>query len=297
LAQEAHFTGAHTGFSHKYNTDDVLLRAVIVGLINSLNYQIYYENIISDTEVQTVRVPFFYAFSGDERFMQDYFSNWSDCAPSFIEGNYDPIPRGSVTLSGVNILAGNQTSRFVRGYYDKEENGELRRYNSYLNSIPVSMSFNVKILVDSTIDAFKINQEIMRVFYKTLVFRVSFSGTVVPSQAGFSESYVTDKLFEYTYGENSRITLSFDIEVETYFPIFDKKQEMFAGNKIEKVSVNVSPTSSASYNYTNGVAPSATASSSAVVDSTFGITDAAYSSNNSPGTPDADKLYNGDYWV
>ena len=302
MATEAHFTGAHTGFNHKYNTDDVLLRAVIVGLINSLNYQVYYENIISDTETQTVRVPFFYAFSGDERFMQDYFSNWSDCAPTFIEGNYDPIPRGSLTLGNVNIQSSNQTSRFVRGYYVKEEKGELLRYNSYLNSIPISMTFNVKILVDTTIDSFKINQEIMRVFYKTLVFRVNFGGVVVPSQAGFPESYVSDKLFEYTYGENNRITLSFDLEVETYYPIFDKKQEMFAGSRIEKLSYGVTATGgSSSFNYNDGTIPPST---SPINDNTLGISNASikkYPKGGSqpPGNPQEDpenSRYSGDYW-
>jgi len=239
MEPELHATGPHTGFTHKYNTDDVLLRAVIVGLVNSFNDQIYYENVISDTERQTVRVPFFYAFSGDERFLQDYFSNWSDCAPSFIEGNYDPIPRGSITLTGINILMANQTSRFVRGFFTREKDGELLRYNSYLNSIPVSLQFNVKILVDTALDAFKIQQEIMRVLYKTLVFRVNFAGSVVPSQAGLPETYTNDKQFEYTYGEQNRISLSFDIEVETYFPIFDKKQEMFAGSRIEQTTIGV----------------------------------------------------------
>jgi hypothetical protein len=230
-----------SGFSHKYNTDDVLIRAIIVGLINSLNEQIYITNVISDTVTQTVPVPFFYAFSGDERFLQDYFSDWSDCAPQFIEGNYDPIPRGSVQLSGLNVAAGNMTSRYVRGYHVKEEKGELLRYNSYLNSIPLNMTFKVDIVVDTTVDSFKIVQQIIKTFYKTLVFRVNFDGTVIPSQAGFTESYTINKLFEYTYGENSRITITFDIEVESYYPIFDPQQEMFAGTRINYFGAAVAP--------------------------------------------------------
>lgn len=230
-----------TGFDHKFNTDDVLIRSVIVSLINSLNEKITIVNTRGDNTFQTVPVPFFYAFSGDERFIQDYFTNWSDCVPTWIEGNYDPIPRGSLTLTGVNILNAQQTSRFVRGFYIKEENGELLRYNSYLNSIPMSLTFDVKMLIDTTIDAFKITQQVIKIFYKTLVFRVNFSGVVVPSQAGFSENYNIEKQFEYTYGELNRVGLSFTLEVETYFPIFDEKQEMFAGNNIQKFSASVHP--------------------------------------------------------
>ena len=283
---DAHVIGAHTGFSHKHNTDDVLLRAVIVGLVNAFNYQIYYENVVSDTERQTVRVPFYYAFSGDERFMQDYFSNWSDCAPTWLEGNYDPIPRGSITLSGVNIQSANQTSRFVRGFFTREKDGELLRYNSYLNSIPVSLQFNVKILTDTALDAFKIQQEIFRVLYKTMVFRVNFAGSVIPSQVGLPETYTMEKQFEYTYGEQNRISLSFDIEVETYFPIFDKKQEMFAGSRIENHIVGV----------TAHYAPLPTGPTG---DGTYGISAEEVAKNAHPpflkDIEDTSK-YSGDYW-
>jgi hypothetical protein len=124
----------------------------------------------------------------------------------------------------------------------KEEKGELLRYNSYLNSIPLNMTFKVDLIVDTSIDSFKIVQQIIKTFYKTLVFRVNFGGTVVPSQAGFPEAYTVNKLFEYTYGENSRITISFDLEVESYYPIFDSTQEMFAGNRINYTQQNTGVT-------------------------------------------------------
>lgn len=289
MDQEAHKFGAHTGVNHKYNTDDVLIRSVIVALVNSLNNQVYYENRISDTEIQTVRVPFYYAFSGDERFLQDYFNNWSDCVPSFIEGNYDPIPRGSLELTGVNILSANQTSRFVRGYFTREEEGQLLRYNSYLNSIPVSLQFNVKILTDSYVDSFKIQQELLRVFYKTLVFRVNFSGSVIPSQAGFPESYTNDKQFEYTYADQNRISISFDIEVETYFPIFDKKQEMFAGSRIEHTQINAGPT------YSVSLPLDPNNPENAITDSTFGISASENQEGNPLDKPDESK-FSGNYW-
>lgn len=233
-----------SGFSHKYNTDDVLIRAVIVGLINSLNEKVSFRNVVSDTESTLVKVPFFYNFSGDERFMQDYFVQWSDCTPALIEGNYDPIPRGSLVMTGFNILNANLTSRFVRGNFVREEEGELARYNSYLNSIPISLTFGVELLVDTQIDAFKVTQSIVQFLYKTLTFRVNFGGVVVPSQAGFSENYDIQKLFEYTYGDDSRIRIKFDLEVETYFPIFDPKQEMFGGSRIERSEIGVTATSS-----------------------------------------------------
>jgi hypothetical protein len=207
-----------------------------------MNEKISFRNVISDTETKLVNVPFFYNFSSDERFVQDYFQSWSDCTPQLIEGNYDPIPRGSLVIASVNVQSSNQTSRFVRGNFVREEEGELVRYNSYLNSIPISMTFTVDVMVDTSIDAFKVTQSIIQVFYKTLVFRVNFGGVVIPSQAGFSENYDIQKLVEYTYGDDTKIHIKFDLEVETYFPIFDAKQEMFAGSRIERFQAGVTAT-------------------------------------------------------
>jgi hypothetical protein len=248
-------------FNHKYNTDDVLIRACIVGLVNELNNRINFENVWEDNKKQIVRVPFFYAMSGDERFLQNYFSNWSDCAPNFIEGNTDPIPRGTIFLNGVSVLSSNLTSRYVRGNYTKEVDGELKQFNSYLNSIPVSMTFSAEILADTTLDSFKIVQSAISVLYRTLVFSVNFKGFRVPTQAGFPDSFAINKQFEFTYGNTDRIKVTFDIELQTYLPIPDPKEEFFAGNRINDFQINftdINPTASDPgnlKNYTNTAGP------------------------------------------
>lgn len=226
-------------FNHKYNTDDAIIRANIVGLVNELNNRIFYENVWEDNRKQLVRVPFFYAMSGDERFLQDYFTNWSDCAPDFIEGNTDPIPRGTLFLSGYSVLAGNLTSRYVRGYYTKEVEGQLKRFNSYINSIPIQMNFSAEILVDTSIDAFKIVQSITAYLYRTQTYSVNFKGFRVPTQVGFPDSYAIGKQFEFTYGNTERIKITFDVEIQSYLPVVDEQNEFFGGQQVTSFSSNI----------------------------------------------------------
>ena len=223
-------------FNHKYNTDDAIIRANIVGLVNELNNKISFDNVWEDDKIQTVKVPFFYAMSGDERFLQDYFSNWSDCAPDFIEGNMDPIPRGTIYLSGYSVLASNLTSRYVRVYYTEVVDGQLKRFNSYINSIPIQLNFTAEILTDTSIDSFKIVQAITAFFYRTQTFSVNFKGFRVPTQVGFPDSYNIGKQFEFTYGDTERIKVSFDLEVQSYLPVIDKDNEFFGGNQINSIS-------------------------------------------------------------
>ncbi|NMC59085.1 MAG: hypothetical protein GYA51_06850, partial [Candidatus Methanofastidiosa archaeon] len=53
---------------HKYNNENILIRAVLAGLLDILNNQIKYEQVWGDDDVETVQVPWYYNQSGDERF-------------------------------------------------------------------------------------------------------------------------------------------------------------------------------------------------------------------------------------
>lgn len=227
-----------SNFLHKFNTDDVHSRAVIIGLINVLNSRVQYTNVLSDTQEDTVTVPFFYSMTGDDRFLQDYFLEWNDCIhPKIADGNYDVIPRGIVTLSSSSINTAAMTHRFVRAKYVKEVNGELQTYNSFLNSIPLSMNFDVVIAVDTNLDAFKIQQAILETFYKTQVYSINFKGFRVPCQAGFPEDYAFEKTFEFTYEAENRISIKFSIALETYYPVTDATTTRLNSNRMSGIGV------------------------------------------------------------
>lgn len=220
-------------FLHKYNTDNVHSRAVIVGFVNLLNSKVFFDNILSDTSIDTVYVPFFYNMGGDERFLQDYFLEWNDCInPRHADGNYDVIPRGIVTMTSKTIDTAKMTHRFVRGNYVKEVNGQLQTFSAYLNSLPITMQFEVEVEVDSNLDAFKVEQAIMETFYKVQVFSVSFRGLRIPCQAGFSEDYAVDKTFEFSYQANLKTAVKFSVTIETYFPVFDSSTERSNSNRV-----------------------------------------------------------------
>lgn len=227
-------------FLHKYNSDNIHSRAVIVGLINLLNNKIQYNNILSDTEVDVVEVPWFFAKSVDERFLQDYFTFWSDCIhPKLVSGNYDISPRGSITLASKSIDSSALTNRFVRGSYVKEINGKLETFNSYLNSVPLKMSFDCEILCPSYTDGFKIEQTIIETFYAVQVYNVYFKGFRIPCQVGFPEDFGLEKNFEYSYGDENETTLKFSLELETYYPVLDKTSERHDSNRMNGFGIEM----------------------------------------------------------
>ena len=222
-----------SNYLHKYNTDNVHARAVIIGLVNLLNSKVQFENIYSDTQKSIVTVPFYYNFGGDERFLQDYFLEWNECVTQqMVDGNVDPIPRGIVTLTSSTINTNMLTNRFIRGNYVKQVGNEVLTYNSFINPIPLTMNFEVKIVADTSLDAFKIQQAVLETFYKTQVFSVEFRGFRIPCQAGFPEDQGIEKTFEFTYQSETEISFNVPIELETYFPVTDPTTERFGGNRM-----------------------------------------------------------------
>jgi hypothetical protein len=184
-----------------------------------------------------VYIPFFYSLSGDESFLQDFYLDYQDCDGNspFAEGNYDIIPRGIVNLIGVNIDTASITNGFVRATYNSEDTeGNMKAYSSYTSSIPLSMTFDVKLRADSLLDTFKIFQSVIQVFYKVFSFSVEFGGMRIPVQVGFPEQYQNDKQIEFSYLSTQKyIETTFSIQVETYYPQKDLETERFRGNLMQ----------------------------------------------------------------
>lgn len=226
-------------FLHKYNTDNIFIRSIIVGLINLLNNKISIEEIISDTEVELNTIPWFFDQSGEEDFMQDYFEQWGDCVhPKLSDGNYDVIPRGIITLGSVGIVSGDLTNKFVRGSYVKEVNGNLESFTAFIRQIPIAMSFEAEIQADTFNQVMKLTESVIEVLYSSKIFRTSYKGFMVPSQVGFPDDYNLEKLTEYTYGDSEPKKLTFPIEIETYLPEINNKSEMHNAKRIYNFADN-----------------------------------------------------------
>jgi len=219
-------------FNQQYNTDDILVRSVIVGLLDLLNKRFQIRQVM-DTESEIIPVPFFYQRFGSERFMQDFFMKYHEgCeGPITTEGGSEPVPRGIIALTSLAVNQTALTSKFVRGTYNKEINGEIKAFSSMLNVIPLNMVFDASVLCNTLVESLKITQAAIGSFYKAAKFNVNYSGFMVPCQAGFSQDYQIEKQIQYTYGDGEdKITMKFSIEVETYLPVPDDTSERWRGN-------------------------------------------------------------------
>lgn len=214
-----------------YNNEDILVRAVIAGLLNILNNKIKYTQTWSNEDIEDIIVPFYYNMSGDERFMQDFYTHFSHCLPPKpVDGNFDMIPRGVITYTGSTVDNSRITSRFVQGNYLKEVNGQLQTYRSFLYSIPLTVNFDCEIWADTQITSLKIEQVIRELFYKTVTFYVYYKGMRLGCTAGFPEDITLQKNINYSFESDNKIKLNFSLQVEAYQPVFDPTTEVNAND-------------------------------------------------------------------
>lgn len=223
-----------------YNNENIISRAVIAGILDVLNNSIRYNQVWSDEETEEVSIPWYYNQSGDERFMQDFYTHYADCNfPKPVDGNFDRIPRGVITYTGADIDANRITNRFVQGRYVKLIDGKLQSFVSFLYSIPLNIKFDCEILLDTQVTALKVEQAIRETFYKTITFYVYYKGMRLGCTSGFSEQIGVDKLIEYSFDADNKIKINFTIEVETYQPVFDPTVEVNANNYMRGIGYRI----------------------------------------------------------
>ena len=234
-----------------HNTDDVLVRSVISGLLGLLNNAIVYKQVWDNDTMQDVTVPWYYGFShaNNERFLQDNYTFFGrECFGSRrMDTDFNSYPKGVIVYKGCQIDAGSCTSP-VMGTFMRNDRGVLTTYKAMMESIPLNMTFDCTVITADTdfLSVMKIEQAIRYKFYKNQSFYVMFSGVRVGCTVGFPEQYSYEPTMDLTYDNVKRENkMTFTLGVETYQPVFDPTTAIPADCVMESIGLNVMPAESA----------------------------------------------------
>lgn len=202
---------------HRFNYEDVFFRDLTACLLDTIDGQLTWVNRFSTGDIQ-VRVPIFYSMTGDENFLLDSFSDDIVSNSRYIEVNTSMIPRGHITLTSYSIKSDEMANPNVWLKWVREDKEEIRKILTKVRAVPLSVKFDLQIMVKSEIDAFKCQEAIMNMFwlYKYMFFEHNFMNIdavfVVPD-----DSNVEIQREQNLSSENViKITTSF--EVHTYYP-------------------------------------------------------------------------------
>jgi hypothetical protein len=205
----------------RFNMEDVFFRDLTVCVLDTLEGQVRWINRFSSGDVH-VNVPFYYSMTGDERFLLDTFQDDVVSENRFVELNTDIIPRGHITMTGFNINSDEFSNPNVWLRMVVENEVEIRKILAKVRAVPITVSYDLEILLSSEVDTFKCSQAIMDTLwlYKFMYFEHNFMNidAVILMPDGNSIEMAREK----NMSSDNNIKMKVSFEVQTYYPAFRK---------------------------------------------------------------------------
>ncbi len=203
----------------RFNFEDVFFRDLTVCVLDTLEGQVKWINRFTSGDVY-VQVPFYYSLTGDERFLLDSFADDIVSENRFVELNTDMIPRGHLTMTGFNIKSDEFANPNVWLRMVVENEVEIRKVIAKVRAVPITVNYDLEILLSSEIDTFKCSQAIMDTLwlYKFMYFEYNFMNIDAVILMPDSNSIEMSREKNLTSDNNIKMKVSFT--VETYYPAF-----------------------------------------------------------------------------
>lgn len=203
----------------KFNFEDVFFRDLTVCVLDTLEGQIKWTNRFTSGDVY-VQVPIYYSLTGDERFLLDSFSDDIVSENRFVELNTDMIPRGHLTMTGFNIKSSEFANPNVWLRMVVENEQEIRKVLTKVRAVPITVNYDLTILLSSEIDTFKCSQAILDTLwiYRFMYFEHNFMN--IDAVMLMPDSNSIEMAREKNLTSDNSIKLKCSFTVETYYPAF-----------------------------------------------------------------------------
>lgn len=208
----------------KKNQDDVFLRDLTVATLATLENQLHWVNRFSSGDVN-VNVPIYYSMTGDERFLLDSFVDdivsGDSCGNGrYIELNTDIIPRGHLTFKSSVVRSDEFANPNVWMKRYDEEKYETKTYFSRVRAIPITVNYDLTILLNSEIDTFKCQQAFYNMLwmYKFMHFEYKFMN--IDAIITMPDDTPIEMTRDKSMDSDNSIKMVLSLEVQTYYPAY-----------------------------------------------------------------------------
>jgi len=169
-----------------------------------------------------------------------------------VELNTDQIPRGHLTLTSFDIRADEFANPNVWLRMVVEKDDEIRRMLTKVRAVPVSVKYDLTILLTSEIDVFKCSQAIMDTLwvYRFMYFEHNFMN--IDAVMLIPDTNQVEIQREKNLTSDNTIKLSVQFEVQTYYPayrnpVLNGKPNLYEGTKSD-IENMISPKNTKWYN-------------------------------------------------
>ena len=211
----------------KFNYNDVFFRDLTVAVLDILEGEIYWTYNFSSGDKEVV-VPFYYSKTGDEKFLLDAFTD--DIASDYrkVELNTDSVPMGILRYTGYDAQLTELKNPNVWLNIEIEDDEEFKKVKARIRPIPVSVHYELTIILNSENDAFKCSAALMDTIgvFRYLQFQHNSMCIYGAIQLPESNQFESPSEINSTTANLIKITANFD--VLTVYPAFRRPK---MGNK------------------------------------------------------------------
>lgn len=203
----------------RFNFEDVFFRDLTVCVLDTLEGEVWWTNRFSSGDVE-VKVPFYYSMTGDERFLLDSFADDVVSDNRYVELNTDIIPRGHLTMTGFDIKSDEFANPNVWLRTVVENKTEIKKVLTKVRAVPISVKYDLSILLASEIDSFKCSQAIINTLwlYRFMYFEHNYMNIDAVMILPDANQVEISREKNLTTDNTIKLTVSF--EVHTYYPAF-----------------------------------------------------------------------------
>lgn len=210
---------------NEYNYDNNLVRMTKIALAKVLGTKVRWINRWSDGKKIRVIIPFYTSFAGQERFMLDAFVD--DTASTRVELNADQKQRGVIVFKG----GSQKDDEFANPnqFLSKEckLNDELKTIISRVKAVPINLSFEIQIRLDNEWEYDECYTKLIDVLYNYRFFYINYYGLKIDAFFKLPSDTGAEIPRSINLSSDNVISMKFNLEVETYYPIFSVNTDDF----------------------------------------------------------------------
>lgn len=235
-------------YLNHFNYSDVFLRNLQLALLHHLNKKLTIDYITND-EICSYTIPFFLgSFSGaGERFWQDMFQSDernNTITNKYVEGDVSPVPRGVVTMDTITLNPSEFTNKFIPANVTKKDwkTGQVKSISTSVNVLQMNITFSVIVKCNTLIELYKVWERFLNEFYKIHQMEFNYDGAMMTCWVGFGENTDIKNTYEFSFADVKEKEIGFNIEVQCYYPVFDKTTAIPSSRRINQFIVNLGET-------------------------------------------------------
>jgi len=206
-----------SSIDQNFNYNNVFFRMLHISLAKTLNRRIRWINYFSD-EKRCITVPMYLSFAGSERFLLDSYLD--DVVGDRVELNTDQIPRGIITPNSI----GSVSDEFANPNIYIPKNTKIHeKYTKIITkvfAIPINISYDIEIRIDSEIDAYKCSEKLMDLFFNYRFFNMDYFGIKIDNVLELPDDKTIQLPRDSDISMDSENTksITFSINVKSHYP-------------------------------------------------------------------------------